>query len=900
MSHSPPPGHVSRGHQSHYISPSRPPHAPRQSYDYASPPAHALIDPPPAHHGWAPPAIAAAAPGGPRSPATANIVEMAARTAIERSGGSARKGGAGAASAVGKRKKAGASGGAGKGAGPPSSSGGAGIDYAANPAGPASSATQEFRCAYEDCGKVYRGKHARSVWRRHLQDKHGIPLSAQPRRTRWDNDANRPKSEEERRARTLDSKRRWARRKRAEKSGRAGSALDSVEPEDVDIDVNLSDEDASDDEQQQRAPSSSRSRSAVPPVASSSSSKPKAKSVPMVRQDSSRYPLNQRDPNAGYPSQQQHPQHHVQIHPGHSYPAPHHQAQPHPDDAHYYSPYPVPREAPPSHQYHEATYPPSHHAQTHLYSQHSQHPPAESTHHHHAQPQYAMVYAYQQQPGPAQPRYYSAAAPPPHHSYPQSYDAPSHPPRVDSPPPLPHSQPTFYDGSPVSTSLASHVRAPRPRSPSNARSIPAPIAIHPQSHSHPFSHHQPQQQQQRSQPSTSTATAPAAANEDAAAVLVALRRASSPLSSPSAETGAGPADTSLESNQSFAFSTRSGVSRRAESPPSEAEDDKAGLLDEPITELQSRALKRLPILPSVEAEVEMERERERERERGSRARSVSRERGTVEYSTSLVRTPAPAPALVARHLAMDSSPPFPDSAEITPEDEDDEDDEDDNPSSGSPTRSPMGSPTRARRDVRKRKYDVEPRSSSRSATRGVGDLDSYRLRSPNVGPPPSSQGVFSASRSSYPHGEMLPPHPGSSSSASSFNLSTPAGPSRGDSYRPFFPSSAGGPDPFYSHSYSHYPSTSASYGSSRDHSRLPLGLSSPPSGSYLFSSPAHPGFSKTLGLTAQPGPGVLLAGGETPGRGGAEREGEERKGGGGWGERVLPGIRELEYGGRRR
>lgn len=33
---------------------------------------------------------------------------------------------------------------------------------------------------------VYRGKHARSIWRRHLCDKHGIPLAAQPRRTRWD------------------------------------------------------------------------------------------------------------------------------------------------------------------------------------------------------------------------------------------------------------------------------------------------------------------------------------------------------------------------------------------------------------------------------------------------------------------------------------------------------------------------------------------------------------------------------------------------------------------------------------------------------------------------------------------------------------------------------------------
>lgn len=58
-------------------------------------------------------------------------------------------------------------------------------DYTLNPAGPASSADIDFKCP--KCDKTYRGKHARSIWRRHLQDKHGIPLAAQPRRTRWDN-----------------------------------------------------------------------------------------------------------------------------------------------------------------------------------------------------------------------------------------------------------------------------------------------------------------------------------------------------------------------------------------------------------------------------------------------------------------------------------------------------------------------------------------------------------------------------------------------------------------------------------------------------------------------------------------------------------------------------------------
>ena len=69
-----------------------------------------------------------------------------------------------------------------------------------------------FQCPH--CDKSYNGKHARSIWRRHLQDKHSIPLSLQPRRTRWDGDANRPKNAEERRERMLESKRRWARKKR--------------------------------------------------------------------------------------------------------------------------------------------------------------------------------------------------------------------------------------------------------------------------------------------------------------------------------------------------------------------------------------------------------------------------------------------------------------------------------------------------------------------------------------------------------------------------------------------------------------------------------------------------------------------------------------------------------------
>ncbi|TIA89547.1 hypothetical protein E3P99_01995 [Wallemia hederae] len=69
-------------------------------------------------------------------------------------------------------------------------------------------------CQCEHCDKAYSGKHARSILRRHYQEKHGIPLTAQPRRTRWDNTLDRPKDDEDRRRRMLESKRRWAANKR--------------------------------------------------------------------------------------------------------------------------------------------------------------------------------------------------------------------------------------------------------------------------------------------------------------------------------------------------------------------------------------------------------------------------------------------------------------------------------------------------------------------------------------------------------------------------------------------------------------------------------------------------------------------------------------------------------------
>lgn len=110
-------------------------------------------------------------------------------------------------------------------------------------------------------------------------------------------------------------------------------------------------------------------------------------------------------------------------------------------------------------------------------------------------------------------------------------------------------------------------------------------------------------------------------------------------------------------------------------------------------------------------------------------------------------------------------------------------------------------------------------------------------------------------------GEMLPPHPTSSSI-----LSTPAGPSHSHSH-----SNGGGSTSThdYYRPFAHPPSSASALAPQAHYYPLSThhGLSSPPSG-YLFSSPAHPGISKQLGLTAQPGPGVFIGGqGETPGRG---------------------------------
>lgn len=63
-------------------------------------------------------------------------------------------------------------------------------DFDAHPAGPPASSTSVFQCTEDGCSKSYKGKNARSIWKRHLADKHGIGLSSQKKRTRWDSGAS--------------------------------------------------------------------------------------------------------------------------------------------------------------------------------------------------------------------------------------------------------------------------------------------------------------------------------------------------------------------------------------------------------------------------------------------------------------------------------------------------------------------------------------------------------------------------------------------------------------------------------------------------------------------------------------------------------------------------------------
>lgn len=106
------------------------------------------------------------------------------------------------------------------------------------------------------CGKEYGSDNGRSIWKRHIAEKHGVPLSSQPHKSRWDrselfflaerlwlffyiecllwdapaNAAITAQSEAERRARTLESKRKWAAKNRQRKKAAKADSAKSRAP----------------------------------------------------------------------------------------------------------------------------------------------------------------------------------------------------------------------------------------------------------------------------------------------------------------------------------------------------------------------------------------------------------------------------------------------------------------------------------------------------------------------------------------------------------------------------------------------------------------------------------------------------------------------------------------------
>lgn len=93
---------------------------------------------------------------------------------------------------------------------------------ATGPGGPAN--VQVSRCDQAGCTKAYAGPNAVSNLKRHKANVHHIPLSAQPRHTRWDHNPNRPKDEQERRERMLEAKRKYARKARARQKAAQNAA----------------------------------------------------------------------------------------------------------------------------------------------------------------------------------------------------------------------------------------------------------------------------------------------------------------------------------------------------------------------------------------------------------------------------------------------------------------------------------------------------------------------------------------------------------------------------------------------------------------------------------------------------------------------------------------------------
>ncbi|ORY74509.1 hypothetical protein BCR35DRAFT_306643 [Leucosporidium creatinivorum] len=810
-------------------------------------------------------------------------------------------------------------------------------DYTANPAGPASSADTHFKCP--QCDKVYKGKHARSIWRRHLQDKHGIPLSSQPRRTRWDNDANRPKSEEERRARTLDSKRRWARKARADRVGGTDAAESSTAGtpgRDASASADGRDdgeweEDAAgewEDEQSGRSRSGStaswRDAGQVqglqppPPMVERAGSAPlqayptiygRGGAIPDDRQGGSQQRpalrASQSSTLAAFPSaddsrQLLHRENNSYSQPQHAPPlrapphwAPHgHHPQPQPH-SHYNDPY---GSLPPLPPLHIST---------------AQHYSSAPMQHYSNGPLSAPLY-----PSNGDGDYYRSSAPldsDARASLAHTLQRPS------STSALP--QPYSHPASTAMTSSLSHYATRRQAS--------------------PFSHSRSRSHSRVNEMKSPIRQVAAESTEDAAGVLLALKMAS-PASSirhsppPTSrqrdwnddddddddeDDDEGPGNLSLESGDaSFSFSAGNSTIRQESqeedrSPPSSSSALSASESNnwphtrpEPSTSNLSVAVSPRKRAASGSPE-SAGGSPHAVRTTGGNLASARKGRGmSFGQYASLTATPTP-----GMRIAMESSPVVgrggrDDDGDLEEsgarEGDLEEDEEEDLGSSERRRRSNRprrgtndGSPSRkARGKALGTSSSSSGRKSSRDRSSG-GELSSSSAHRHSHYPPrrlepplplhhhhpvglSSDLGGFNLSSSSSQHpssssrggaggghdGEMPPPHPTSSSI-----LSTPAGPSHSngasnstahDYYRPFA-----------------HPPSSASAALAPQAHYYPLsthhGLSSPPSG-YLFSSPAHPGISKQLGLTAQPGPGVFIGGqGETPGRGVVMGQGAE-------------------------
>lgn len=160
----------------------------------------------------------------------------------------------------------------------------------------------------EHCEKSYSGKHGRSILRRHYQEKHGIPLTAQPRRTRWDNSADRPKDDDDRRRRMLESKRKWAANKR--RKCREGDVKDGERETETETERQVEGEGETDDRSsvfsyeddssahmsrvtpvRPRSTTSSNSASTLPPLTYPTRAPPSIPRFEIFREDSTPFKL---------------------------------------------------------------------------------------------------------------------------------------------------------------------------------------------------------------------------------------------------------------------------------------------------------------------------------------------------------------------------------------------------------------------------------------------------------------------------------------------------------------------------------------------------------------------------------------------------------------------------------